>query len=110
MGNILSKHSFDKKEEEFEKMWNENFQSSVKLNGYQTQFGIIFSKGKSYVKCTSAPLLKGRLSLTEKFFRNHKKNFVLSKKIPEQLIRIIRKVRSKKPLIVDENGESLYKK
>ena len=50
MGNILSKHSFDKKEEEFEKMWNENFQSSVKLNGYQTQFGIIFSKGKSYRK------------------------------------------------------------
>ena len=50
MGNILSKHSFDKKEEEFEKMWNENFQPSVKLNGYQTQFGIIFSKGKSYVK------------------------------------------------------------
>ena len=29
---------------------------------------------------------------------------VLSKTIPEKLIRIIRKVRSKKPLIVDENG------
>ena len=28
MGNILSKRSFDKKEEEFEKMLNENFQSS----------------------------------------------------------------------------------
>ena len=49
MGNILSKHSFDKKEEEFEKMWNENFQSRGNLSGYHKK-GNIFSKGKSYEK------------------------------------------------------------
>ena len=26
MGNNFSKHSYDKKEEEFEKIWNENYQ------------------------------------------------------------------------------------
>ena len=49
MGNILLKNSFDKKEEEFEKMWNENFQSSGNLSGYHKK-GNIFSKGKSYGK------------------------------------------------------------
>ena len=52
MGNILSKHSFDKNEEEFEKIWNENFESmyhglrpgSVGLRGYRR--GYIFSKEK----------------------------------------------------------------
>ena len=47
MGNILSKHSFDKKEEEFEKMWNENFESMwlrAPLRGYKR--GYIFSKEK----------------------------------------------------------------
>ena len=46
MGNILSKHSFDKKEEEFEKMWNKNFESIYhgKLNGKK---GFLFCKEKN---------------------------------------------------------------
>ena len=51
MGNILSKHSFDKKEEEFEKIWNENFESMYHglqpgSVGLRLKRGYIFSKEK----------------------------------------------------------------
>ena len=42
MGNILSKHSFDKKEEVFEKMWNETFEYHGKRNGKK---GFLFCNG-----------------------------------------------------------------
>ena len=35
MGNNFSKHSYDKKEEEFEKFWNENYQY-YNVNTYST--------------------------------------------------------------------------